>query len=68
MLIKYAVPLQATVLLVWWLYLSASAYAPETWYNPIEPYSVMTCLVQWGGALALLAAMNRWIVRRTLAE
>lgn len=68
MLIKYAVPLQASVLLIWWLYLSASAYAPETWYNPIEPYSVMTCLVQWGGALALLAAMNRWIVRRTLEE
>ena len=64
-LIKYLVPFQAVVLLIWWLYLSASTYAPETWYDPFEPYSVMTCLSQWLLALALLVAANRWIVRRT---
>jgi NSS family neurotransmitter:Na+ symporter len=65
-LIKYAVPLQATILLVWWLYLSASTYAPETWYNPFEPYSVMTCLVQWGVAMTLFVVLNKWIVRRNV--
>jgi NSS family neurotransmitter:Na+ symporter len=65
-LIKYAVPLQATILLVWWLYLSASTYAPETWYNPFEPYSVMTCLVQWGLAMTLFVVLNQWIVRRNV--
>ena len=65
-LIKYAVPLQATILLFWWLYLSASAYAPNTWYNPFEPYSVMTCLVQWGTAIALFVVLNKWIVRRNV--
>ena len=65
-LIKYAVPLQATILLVWWLYLSASAYAPDTWYDPFEPYSVMTCLVQWGTAIALFVVLNNWIVRRNV--
>ncbi len=63
-LIKYAVPLQATVLLVWWLYLSASTYAPENWYDPFAPYSVMTCLLQWGLMLALFLLANRWIVKR----
>jgi NSS family neurotransmitter:Na+ symporter len=65
-LIKYAIPLQATILLVWWLYLSASTYAPETWYNPFEPYSVMTCLVQWGVAMTLFVVLNKWIVRRNV--
>lgn len=65
LLIKYAVPLQAIILLVWWLYLSASVYAPETWYDPLEPYSIMTCLVQWGAALIVLVGLNRWMVRRT---
>lgn len=64
-LIRYAVPMQAVILLTWWLYLSATTYAPETWYNPLEPYSVMTCLVQWGGIGALLFLLNDWLVRRT---
>ena len=67
-LITYAVPLQAIVLLVWWLYLSASAYAPETWFDPFEPYSVMTCLLQWGVALIVFIAINRWMVSRTQAS
>lgn len=65
-LIRWVVPLEALVLLVWWLYLSASVYAPETWYDPTEYYSVMTCLVQWGVVLAVFLALNRSMVRRTL--
>lgn len=63
-LIKYAVPIQAIALLVWWLYLSASTYAPDTWFDPLDPYSVMTCLTQWGVVLALFILGNRWIVGR----
>jgi NSS family neurotransmitter:Na+ symporter len=65
-LISILVPLQAVVLLVWWLYLSATTYAPDTWFNPLDPFSVMTCLVQWGAVLAVLVLLNRWMVRRTL--
>ncbi|MEX0822662.1 MAG: sodium-dependent transporter [Rhodothermales bacterium] len=64
-LIRYAIPLQAIVLLVWWLYLSASTYAPENWFDPFEPYSVMTCLVQWVGIGGTLFLLNNWLVRRT---
>ncbi len=61
------VPIQAVVLLGWWLYQSAAVYAPESWFNPLEPFSVMTCLVQWGAVLVTLFALNRWMARRTLA-
>lgn len=64
-LISYVVPIQAVVLLVWWLYLAATVYAPDTWFDPTDPYSVMTCLVQWGGALVLLILLNRAMVART---
>ena len=64
-LIARVVPALAVVLLAWWLYLAAAVYAPDTWYDPFEPYSVMTCLVQWGVALGLLLAFNRALARRT---
>jgi NSS family neurotransmitter:Na+ symporter len=56
--IMYFVPLAAVVLLSWWLYLSATEYAPETWYDPFDYYSVMTCLVQWAIAMVLMFVMN----------
>ncbi len=63
-LIGYLVPLEAGVLLVWWLSLSATVYAPDTWYDPTEPYSLMTCLVQWALFMGLFAILNKWFVRR----
>jgi NSS family neurotransmitter:Na+ symporter len=58
-LIRWAVPLQAVVLLVWWMGLAATVYAPDDWFNPLNPYSVMTCIVQWGVVLAALLMLNR---------
>ncbi len=66
LLISLLVPLLAIVLLAWWLYLAASVYAPDTWYNPGDPYSVATCLTQWSAALLALLLLNRWMVRRTV--
>jgi NSS family neurotransmitter:Na+ symporter len=65
-LITYIVPAEAVILLVWWMYLSAGTYAPDTWFNPLDPYSVMTCLVQWGVAIGTFMALNRSLVRATL--
>jgi len=62
--IRGVVPALAVVLLGWWMYLSATAYAPDTWWDPTDPYSVATCVVQWGAAIAVLLLANRWIVRR----
>jgi neurotransmitter:Na+ symporter, NSS family len=61
---RWIVPSLALILLGWWLYLAATVYAPETWWNPFEPYSVMTCLLQWGVGIAVLALLNRRLSRR----
>ncbi len=65
-LIGVLVPIEAVVLLGWWLYQSAAVYAPDTWYDPRDPYSVMTCLAQWGVLLVVFLLLNRRIVHRTL--
>lgn len=64
-LITYLVPLQAVVLLVWWMARATTTDFTAAWYDPTEPYSLMTCLVQWGVALVVFVALNRWLVRRT---
>ncbi|MDX1637245.1 MAG: sodium-dependent transporter [Balneolaceae bacterium] len=56
--IKFIVPVEVISLLTWWIYLSASAYAPESWYNPLSPYSVATVVLQWGLAMGLLYLYN----------
>jgi len=58
-LIRWLVPLQAVVLLIWWMGLAATVYAPDDWMNPLNPYSVMTCVAQWGIALVVFFALNR---------
>jgi neurotransmitter:Na+ symporter, NSS family len=65
--LKFLVPLEAAVLLGWWLALATTADFAERWYDPLEPYSVMTVLVQWAIVLAVLLAANRWMARRSLA-
>ncbi|MDA1027904.1 MAG: sodium-dependent transporter [Bacteroidetes bacterium] len=66
LMLKYVIPLQAVALLGWWFWLSATVYAPESWFNPLDPYSVMTLLVQWGIVIAIFKMANTWMVRRTL--
>jgi NSS family neurotransmitter:Na+ symporter len=60
-IIKYVVPIEVVTLLGWWMYLSAAEYAPDTWYNPLSPYSVATVVLQWALALGLV-----WFFRKRL--
>ena len=62
--IRYAIPLQAVVLLGWWLYLATTADFTSRWWDPLQPYSAMSCVVQWAVALVALYAANRWMTRR----
>lgn len=64
LLIKFLIPVEAVVLLAWWLWQAATEYAPDTWYNPFEPFSVMTCLVQWAVIMAIFIVLNRRLNRR----
>lgn len=63
-LITYFIPLQAVVVLGWWVYQSVFVFAPDTWFNPFDTYSIMTCLVQWALAGIVLWALNdRYVTR-----
>jgi len=62
--IRWLVPAQAILLLGWWMYLSVTAYAPDTWFDPLDPYSVATCFAQWGLGLAACLLVERWHRRR----
>jgi NSS family neurotransmitter:Na+ symporter len=62
--IRFVIPALAVMLLGWWLYQAGSVYAPDRWFDTFDPFSIMTCLVQWGIALAVFIMLNRWMVRR----
>ena len=65
--IRYAIPFQAIVLLGWWLWQVGPANS-ETWWNPLEPYSAASCVLQWSVVLGVLFALNRWMVGRLTFE
>lgn len=58
-ILTYLIPAQVVVLLGWWIWRSATQFAPDTWYDPFDPFSVMTCLVQWGLLAGVLIGLNR---------
>ena len=65
--ITLVIPLLASVLLGWWLYQAAAVYAPDRWFDPLDPFSLMTCLVQWSVPLIVFLVLNRWMAQKTAA-
>lgn len=59
--IRLFIPLAAFILLCWWLFMSATVLAPGEWYNPMNPFSVMSCLVQWFLVTGIFVGVNRRI-------
>lgn len=59
--IRFFIPILAVALLAWWMFLSATVFAPDQWYNPLNPFSVMTCLAQFILVLAIFMIFNRRI-------
>ena len=62
-ILKYIVPVEVITLLGWWMFLSATEYAPDSWYNPLSAFSVATVLVQWAIAFGLVKFFNKKLVR-----
>jgi NSS family neurotransmitter:Na+ symporter len=60
------VPLEALVLLVWWL-VQARSWDPAGWLDPLAVENVGTILVQWGAVLAVLILVNRKLVGKLSA-
>ena len=62
--IKYLIPLQAIILLGWWLISSASWDAE--WWNPLHAENAGTCIFQWGIILLLFMSINKYLVSKTV--
>jgi NSS family neurotransmitter:Na+ symporter len=59
-MVGIVVPLEAVVLLVWWL----RDLGPG-WWQPFATFSVGTVLFQWFLALVILVLLNRWLARHS---
>lgn len=64
--ISLFIPIAAIFLLFWWMFLSVTEFAPDEWFNPLHPFSVMTCLLQWFFVTALFVGFNKKISGRTI--
>ncbi len=62
-LIKYIIPLEFIVLIVWWFWQSVT-WSPETWWNPFTTYSLGTCIFQWAVVIILFIILNKKITNR----
>lgn len=62
---RYLIPIEAVVLLVWWFY---REWVGDDWYNPFNVYSFGTCLAQWGILIIVMIFMNnklnQWLTNR----
>lgn len=65
-ILKFFIPIQVVTLLIWWIYLSATSFAPDSWYNPLSPFSVATVIMQLGLAMLLLKFYNGKLVNKTI--
>ncbi|TVR41053.1 MAG: sodium-dependent transporter [Bacteroidia bacterium] len=59
--IRFFVPAAGVILLVWWMYLSVTQFAPEEWFNPLNPFSLMSVLLQWLAITGLFIVFNKQI-------
>ncbi|MEG8946023.1 sodium-dependent transporter [Rosettibacter firmus] len=63
-IMKYFIPIQAILLLSWWL-LSSTSWDKE-WWNPFHKENLGTCVFQWAIVLALLIVFNKKISNKIL--
>jgi NSS family neurotransmitter:Na+ symporter len=47
-LVKYVIPVEFAALIIWWFTQAVLVYDPQRWWDPLRPFSVGTCIVQWG--------------------
>jgi len=58
-IIKYLIPLQAIVLISWWL--ASSISWDSEWWNPFHVSNAGTCFFQWGVVLIIFVIFNKKI-------
>jgi NSS family neurotransmitter:Na+ symporter len=61
-IIKYLIPFQAIVLLIWWL--ASSISWDSEWWNPFHVANAGTCFLQWGILLLAVVLLNKKIYKQ----
>jgi NSS family neurotransmitter:Na+ symporter len=63
-IMKFVIPVEAISMLVWWFY-QAVTWSPNSWWKPLNEFSLGTVLIQWAGLILVLVLINsiiyRWI-------
>jgi NSS family neurotransmitter:Na+ symporter len=62
-LVGVLIPVEAMILIVWWLVEEAGGATPAETLNPLTPFGAGTVLAQWAVLLVALLAANRWLAR-----
>ncbi len=62
---RIVIPLEALILLGWWSYQSIQ-WEATMWWNPLRPFSLGTCILQWGILITFLIVMNRKLYQMSL--
>ncbi|GGX76919.1 sodium:calcium symporter [Litchfieldella qijiaojingensis] len=57
-------PLVFVLLFGWWIQQTVTVFAPDAWFNPFEPFSLMTLLVQWFALFIVMVLLNNWLANR----
>jgi NSS family neurotransmitter:Na+ symporter len=58
-LIKYVIPFEAIVLILWWLY--SSTQWDSQWWNPFHTENLGTCILQWTIIISAFIFLNNRI-------
>ena len=61
LLLRWFIPAAGIILLLWWMSLSIRVFAPDDWFNPLNPFSLMTVMLQWAVVIALFIVFNKKI-------
>ena len=61
--LKFLIPIEAMILLIWWLYRSIG-WNPADWFNPFIPESLGTCVVQWTSVILILILLNHIVYKK----
>lgn len=57
-------PVMFVVLFGWWIYQAIFVFAPDTWWDPFQTFSLGTLVMQWGLLLIVMLLLNRFLSNR----
>jgi NSS family neurotransmitter:Na+ symporter len=65
-IIKYLIPIQAFVLLIWWL--GSSISWDSQWLNPFRTENFGTVIFQWGIVIFILISINTFLYKNSAGQ